>query len=91
VYADADDRMFNLNWGFYVFGTTHIDHNECWFGRWHGRSEATETHVAVRSAAVWGSSRVHRDHRWFSSREPWRKEGNHLWQNNGCATFVRVS
>jgi len=57
VYAPGpdnggDNRMYSPDWGFYVVGTTHIDHNEwlwdCWpFGsQWSGRSEDSERHVA---------------------------------------------
>jgi len=29
IYADGDDRLYNLSWGYWVWGTTHWDINEC--------------------------------------------------------------
>ncbi|CAG0975149.1 MAG: hypothetical protein MPEBLZ_00899 [Candidatus Methanoperedens nitroreducens] len=44
VYADSDDRMYNLAWGYYVIGTTHYD--EYPFESWSGYSEAAEEEFA---------------------------------------------
>jgi hypothetical protein len=90
IYADSDDRMYNISWGYWVFGTSHIDHNECGFGKWFGKSEQAENHIASHARNVFGSSNVAEDWSSFYNYEPYREQGNHIWQNNGYATAVRV-
>ena len=92
LYAPPNtDYMYNRSWGFYIIGTSHIDHNECWpRDRWYGRTEDAEGRITLYARDVFGPSRVHRDHVWFRNDEPFRREGNHIWKNNGYATFVNV-
>jgi hypothetical protein len=90
LYADGDDRLYNAAWGYYVIGTSHIDHNECGFGAWFGKSETAEGYIASRARSAFGSSNVAEDWSSFANSEPYREEGNHIWQNNGLATAVRV-
>lgn len=92
LYATADDdRMYNTTWGFYVFATSHTDHNECYpFDRYFGYSEAAEKHVALWARDIYGPSRVDADRRDFGNTEPFRREGNHIWSNNGKVTYVNV-
>jgi hypothetical protein len=91
LYARPNyDRMYNRVWGFYDFATSHIDHNECWFGRWHGHTERAEGRISLWARDIYGPSRVDANRRSFGNREPYRREGNHIWSNNGLATYVRV-
>ena len=90
VYADGDDRLYNLGWGYYILGTSHIDHNECGLGRWFGKTETAEAYIAGRARTAFGSGNVVEDWSSFANSEPYREEGNHIWQNNGLATSVRV-
>lgn len=88
VYADADDRLFNTSWGFYVIGSTHYDVNECGFGASFGWSETAEgwlTHY-WRANGGWAQD----DWRWFGNPEPVRTQGNHIWQNDGRASRLYV-
>ena len=90
-YADGDDRLYNTSWGFYVIATSHQDHNECSrIGRWHGRSEPAEKFVGGISREAWGNGAPSFDSLWIGNREPYRREGRHIWQNNGYATTVEV-
>lgn len=70
VYADADDRMYNSTWGYYVFGTTHIDHAECGSGSWFGYSENAEGYLMSHLPAGWSgtSDALHVELRAFPSR-----------------------
>jgi hypothetical protein len=89
VYADADDRMYNANLGYYVFGTTHIDTNECGGGtRSYGNSEATELNVGNNFTSRGYS--VYRDWADFFNYEPDRVEGDHRWYNNGYASYIYI-
>lgn len=90
VYADADDRMYNTAWGFYIIGTSHFDTRECGINPWFGRSEDAEAKIAQSARNKWGSSRVAEDWGYFYNYEPYRQEGNHYWLNDGYATAVSV-
>jgi hypothetical protein len=93
IYATpGNDRMLNRVWGYYTFATTHIDHEECPGGdaTWFGRSETAENYLASIAAGVWGSPAVRADHRSFGNGEPFRREGNHIWDNNKYATYIKV-
>lgn len=92
IYATSnDDRMYNTTWGFYVFGTTHIDHNECYPpDRYFGYSEDSEKYVTLFARDIYGPSRVNADSLNFGNQEPFRREGNHIWSNDGLATTVKV-
>lgn len=91
AYADADDRMYNPDWAYYVFATTHIDHNEGTFGEWFGQSEDAEEDVRDRSVQVWGASNVSNDYLNLSNYEAPHNEGSHHWNNNQYATKVGVA
>lgn len=94
VYSDYDweselYRSYNTEWGYYVVGTSHWDHNEWWFGTWYGESERTEEDAA----------RISRDKGKAVSEDSWdwgneepgdRREGSHRWNNSGWATTVDV-
>jgi hypothetical protein len=93
LYADADDRLHNINWGFYVVATIHYDHNECNIvGKWYGKSEDAELEFANTAVGKLGSSAV--IYSWsqlnWQNAESYREEGDHYWQNNGLATVVCI-
>lgn len=91
VYADSDDQLYNISWGYYILGTTHYDKDgetKC------GWSEEAEQQAALVAESVpgWG---VVEDWGNFYNYEPLRKEvdeeGNeHWWQCGGYATAVYV-
>ena len=88
VYADGDDRLYNMSWGYYVLGTSHIDHHECWTGTWFGRSEVAEGRIAADAAGIgWA---VYSDWAYWYNAEPYRAEGNHIWENDGYTTYIGV-
>jgi len=91
IYADGDDRIYNLDWGYWVFGTSHYDIDECSVTRpaWFGWSETAEGWITYRwrqngrgAADDWAT---------FYNYEPYRVEGNHVWDNNGYASALHVS
>lgn len=93
IYATpVNDRMYNRVWGYYVFGSTHVDYNEC--GQddttYFGRTELAENYLSDTAAAEFGTNNVLDDHRSFGNEEPFRRQGNHIWFNNKLATYVRV-
>jgi hypothetical protein len=93
LYANpATDRNYSPGWGFYVFGTTHQDYQEC-CGGWHGESEQAETHIAADAGLAFGVSPAY-DNANFYNYEPFRLEsgddGLHRWRNSGRATYVYV-
>lgn len=92
IYATPDnDRMFNRRWGYYVFGSTHVDHNEA-CGKdettYFGRSELAENKLS--DVANRSFPRVLDDHASFGNGEPFRRQNNHVWFNNRFATYIYV-
>jgi hypothetical protein len=90
IYASPADSLFNLKWGFYAIASSHIDHDECWVHKWTGLSENAELAVAKAAALEYGQNAVHIDLHNFYNFEPLRREGSHIWLNDGWATFIRV-
>lgn len=88
VYADADDRMHNESWGYYVLGTSHYDKWEGTLWAQHGWSEDAEAEL-VQIARDKGYT-VFEDWSNFFNAEPDRWEDNHFWQNDGYASAVYV-
>lgn len=86
VYADSDDRMYNLDWGYYVLGTTHYDQYPS--ETWSGYSETAEEEFA--SIARSKGYAVYEDWGNFYNNEPYRVEGDHIWSNSGYTTAVNV-
>lgn len=90
LYAvDGDDRMYNLDWGYYVLGTAHIDHNEVCSGSWSGRSETAEHRIAedLRGsecfpavAEDWGD--------FYNDVTTHTADDGHRLENDGYATAV---
>jgi hypothetical protein len=90
VYAPpTTDRLYNVTWGYWVFATSHIDHNECGFGSYSGYPDRTEDYVATQFANA--GYQVERNWASFSNPEPYRVEGgDHIWSNDGYATRIRI-
>jgi hypothetical protein len=90
IYADGDDRMYNLDWGYWVFGSDHYDIEECPGGApaWFGYSETAEGWITWR----WRQNgrAAFDDWSWFFNPEPYRVEGDHIWENNGYASALHV-
>jgi hypothetical protein len=92
VYAPSNtDRMYNVNYGYFVIGTSHIDYREgCTSGdRWFGSSESAEAYIAGRFAARGRS--VVQDVRWLNNYESYAREGSGLWYNGGYASVISIS
>lgn len=90
-YADSDDRMYNVSWGYYVIASSHQDVEECTSAERFGWSEDAEHFVAdeIRGAGYsvtedWGSFYNFEPNHWDTT------VGNHYWQNNRYATLVKV-
>ena len=93
VYADSDDHFYNVHWGYFVLGTTHIDYRECVpLAMWFGESEQSEEHfndkVDDYNASVPEDERItsHDDHLDFHNFESFRQVGNHRVRNSGYAS-----
>ena len=95
LYADSDDRMYNLTWGYFVIGTSHYDYREAFTDQFFGYSEYAATELsnhAVGHSGVWFVE-------WNSinmyNYEPgrWEYSGGtprHYWQNDGYTTQVQL-
>lgn len=89
---------FNPYYGYFVIGTTHLDHDEnlfiggsCPFGKkWSGNSQAAEMKVANRSEELWGPLAVKRDSIWFNNKESPHWQGSKFSVNSGRATKIKV-
>lgn len=90
AYAYNDfDSMYTPELGYYVIASTHKDHNECFFGNeYFDQSEAVEKDIAQFYSDRYYP--VYRDWASFANWEPLRAEGNHIWDNNGYGTYVRL-
>lgn len=90
VYADADDRMYNVDWGYYVLGTSHYDYFEWTPWGWSGYSESAEAELC--QVARDKGYTVFEDWAYFYNYEGYREEGGgkHRWSNNGWASAVNV-
>jgi hypothetical protein len=94
---DAHDRMFNLDWGFYILGTAHIDNKDCLPGGWSGRSERAEGIIADAVRPIWRISPdqdapVHEDAVGLANGTlPCRRSGRHILCNDGRATTALVA
>jgi hypothetical protein len=80
-----------MSWGFWVFGSTQYDINECSLTNpaFFGYSEQAEGLLvsAWRDRTPWPAAN---DWASFFNREPFRVQGDHIWQNNGAASAFRV-
>jgi hypothetical protein len=93
VYAPSpgvggDDRFYNLRWGYYVIGTSHVDFHEACFGKWSGESEITEQRVVARASAQ--NLLVFPDEINMYNALPLRQYGHHRWLNDGFASRIQL-
>ena len=90
VYAADGNRMFNMNWGFYVVATSHIDHDEC-SGGWSGLSETAEARIADDARNASGLGSVNEDDISMNNHVSFHIAlDEHRVENGGMATRVRV-
>lgn len=92
VYAPPDfDSFFNVSWGFFVLGSTHIDKDECIPGsKMFGWSEDAEDYVSTFIVGEVGFGNVAPDWASFFNETAYVQVMNHVLKNNGKATAVRV-
>jgi hypothetical protein len=99
LYADKDGALTNAGLGNYVVGTAHRDVNECSRTPTYGYNEQAEATVAARARAVWGTAAVQEDAVFLpdgtstygllhNAGAP--AEGNHVYDNDGYPTLIRV-
>jgi len=81
------DYRYNDGYGKYVLGTTHYDGDYPLEG-WSGYSEYAEHDFA--SIAKSKGFTVFVDWSYWYNDEPFRREGNHIWLNDGYTTAVYV-
>ena len=89
LYANAQDSFYNIDWGYYVIGTTHIDYNECiplW--GWSGESQMAEHHF--NAVATSQAISMSEDSYWMANYESFRQVGSHRVYNDGWATMYDV-
>jgi|Deesub1362B_J571_1020462.scaffolds.fasta_scaffold02069_4 hypothetical protein len=93
LYADSDDRMYDIDWGYYVIATSHYDY-PCVFHEWSGYSEQAEEEIAQDARDNGVSDMVEEDKKYMYNYEPARNETSggetHVWYNNGWATFIKI-
>lgn len=84
------DRLYNREWGYYVFATTHLDINECGPGaKEFGYSGYAESRV--RSVFQQKGYRVYPNCCNAYNEELHRKQGgDHVWDNDGNASAVDI-
>jgi hypothetical protein len=88
IYADSDDRIgYTPNLGYWVFGSTHIDYQECTTGDFYDNSEVTEADVA--KWAHYNGATTSSDYANFYNAQ-YNAQGNHYWYNDGYATYIKV-
>ncbi|AJB42115.1 hypothetical protein TCARB_1067 [Thermofilum adornatum 1505] len=87
VYApNPPDYLYNIYYGKYVIATAHYDQFP--LESWSGYTECAEKHLA--DIAKSKGYTVYQDLFYFYNYEPYRIEGNHIWLNNGYATYIYV-
>lgn len=86
--ADAEDRLYNLTYEFYVFATTHKDHNETCRGEWFGESEDVEEEVGDEAEDE-GWTVARNAVNLFNAEGPYIRGKYHV-RNNGRATKIKV-
>lgn len=89
VYGIGDsERLYNSTVGYWVPATTHRDYNECPpINTHYDDTEAVEQLIADDAA---DNTTVERNRWFFFNAEPYRAEGNHVWDSNGYVTTVRI-
>jgi hypothetical protein len=90
IYAvPGQDYMYNPAMGYYLFGTTHHHYEECYPPSQSGYSEDAEWQVNTDADNAFG---VTNQYGWanFYNTEPYRVEGDHIWDQDGFASYVIV-
>lgn len=95
LYADSDDRLYNLTWGYFVIGTSHYDIREIFPDRRFGWSEDAAGELTRYIEGNSGVSFIQRNSINMYNYEAYRVEyegstPRHYWQNNGYATRVQL-
>ena len=85
VYGDENDKMWSPTYKYWVFGTVHIDHDECCSNKWFGENEKAEN----KYDDEFGNWTVYRDSIYMATYQ-WNDEGNHRWRMGSWATQVIV-
>lgn len=89
VYADGDQYLYNTTFGTYVYATTHRDRDECGGGnRSFYDSEGVEG-LVVGKFGYLGYPVYHDQYR-FYNYNPYRVEGDHIWDNDGNGSYVNL-
>jgi len=87
VYApNPPDYLYNIYYGKYVIATAHYDQFP--LESWSGYTECAEKHLAYIAKSK--GYTVYQDLFYFYNYEPYRIQGNHIWLNNGYATYIYV-
>jgi hypothetical protein len=98
LYAPApdvggDDRMYNIDWGYYVVSTSHLDRDDHCSGpgchSWSGKSEDAERFI--RKKAIAAGLTVNADAVNLRNGHDARPLGRKRFQNNGLATKIRLN
>jgi hypothetical protein len=90
IYASSsDDTLYSPSLGYWVVASTHKDRGECPpINKLFYDSEEVEEHIAgLYSTAGYN---VWDDYTGWYNPEPYRVEGNHVWNSNGLATFIDI-
>lgn len=85
VYADRDDYLDNMTRGPYVMVSTHRDYQECGGGSRFYDSEVVEGGITSNLATLYGGYQDRFD---WGNAEPYRAEGNHIWDSNGYGSYI---
>lgn len=89
IYAYSQ-RSYSDQLGYFVIGTMHRDFNEAAgvTNASYGDSEDAETDLAADASIVSGWT-VYRNNYNMENRI-YGQQGNHIWQNDGLATMIRM-
>ncbi len=88
VYAPSStDRMYNVNYGYFVVGTAHNDYKEGCSGSYAGDNEQAEAYV--RGGFDARGYLVVANAFWLNNVET-TYDGGHHWNNNGYATRIWI-
>lgn len=90
IYAYSE-RSYATDFGYFVIGTIHKDNNE-FAGYTHaeyGESEKAEKELGADAGSLAVGWEVNFDN-YNMENEQYGQEGNHIWENNGNATMIRL-
>ncbi len=89
---EREEHLFARTWGFYNFGTAHIDHEEGNFlgNEWSGYSEHAETIAAKIWQHEVGAAYVGYNVKGMGNAQHSEGKTGHIWDNDGFATVLIV-